>query len=227
MLVDLILLLVIAVAVFIGWKRGLVMSIFLFGTTIVAIILASVLAPVVSTGIEKLGVADAIAPKFSSMVEAELLEEYKEHGEADVEEATKKLPLPSFLKDKLSATVDKKAEESIDKMSVTIGAKAASLACVVIAFVVVFVLVLLLMQVIKGLLKFVVKIPVVKQIDKFAGIVVGFAQGAMFVLVFLLFVSALSSLGILPGLVSAVENSTITGFLYESNIIGKIISALA
>ena len=38
MLVDLILLLVIAVAVFIGWKRGLVMSIFLLGTTIVAII---------------------------------------------------------------------------------------------------------------------------------------------------------------------------------------------
>lgn len=226
MIVDIILIAIMAIAVFVGWKRGLVMSVFLLGATIIAIFVASVLSPVVSTGLEKLGVADAMEPKFSSVVEETLMEEYNEKGSVDVDSAIEKLPLPSFLTEKISSDVNDKAEESISKISKDIGAKAAKLACAVIAFIIIFVLVIIVMQVVKIALKIAVKLPLVKQTDKIGGILVGFLQGALFVLVFLLFVSTLSSAEFMSGIVKAIENSTITAFLYESNFIGKIFSAL-
>jgi uncharacterized membrane protein required for colicin V production len=82
------------------------------------------------------------------------------------------------------------------------------------------------MQVLKIALKIAVKLPLVKQTDKIGGILVGFLQGALFVLVLLLFVSTLSSTEFMSGIVKEIENSTITAFLYESNFIGKIFSAL-
>ena len=226
MIVDIILIAIMAIAVFVGWKRGLVMSVFLLGATIIAIFVASVLSPVVATGLEKLGVADAMAPKFSSIVEENLMEEYNENGAVDVNSAIEKLPLPSFLTEKISSGVNDKAEESISKISADIGAKAATLACAVIAFIIIFVLVIIVMQVLKIALKIAVKLPLVKQTDKIGGILVGFLQGALVVLVLLLFVSTLSSTEFMSGIVKEIENSTITAFLYESNFIGKIFSAL-
>lgn len=226
MLVDIILIAVIGLAVFLGWKRGLVLSVFLLGSTILAIFLASILSPVVSMGLDKMGVAKAMTPGFSSIVEESLTEEYEKSKEIDIETATEKLPLPSFLSEEISTKVDDTAEESISKISNKIGSQAAGVVCSIIAFVIVFIIVMIAMQIIKAALKIVVKLPFLNRVDKIGGIIVGFIEGVLFVLVFLLFVSALSPVGFMQSAVRAIENSTITRFLYESNFVGKIISLI-
>lgn len=226
MVVDIILFAVLAIAIFIGWKRGLVLSIFLLGSTIISIILASLLSPVVSAGLDKLGVADAMAPKFSSYVEEAMLKEYSQTGAMDVEAAADSLPLPSFLSDKVAENINDSAADSIESIAGKIGAEAADMVCTVISFAIVFVLVMILMQVIKKLLKIVVRLPIVNKVDKIGGLAIGLVQGLLFVLVVLLLVSALSSASFMQGPVEAIEGSTLTRFLYEGNFIGKIIAAL-
>lgn len=226
MIVDIILVAIIALAIFIGWKRGLVMSVFLLGSTILAIILASLLSPVVSAGLEKVGLADAMSPKFTAYVESALTEDFEEQGAPDIDAAIEKLPLPDFLSEKISENIDGTAESTISSISGKIGAEAAKLVCALIAFAIIFVLVMILMQIAKVALKVVVKIPIVKQADKIGGIIVGFIQGGLFVLVVLLFISAMSSVEFMQSIVKAVEGSTLTKFLYEANFVGKIISAL-
>ena len=139
MVVDIILLAVLAVAIFIGWKRGLVLSIFLLGSTIISIILASLLSPFVSAGLDKLGVADAMAPKFSSYVEEAMLEEYNQTGAMDVEAAADSLPLPSFLSNKVAENINESAADSIESIAGKIGAEAADMVCTVISFAIVFI----------------------------------------------------------------------------------------
>ena len=222
MLVDIILIAILALFVFIGWKRGLVLSIFLLASTIVAIFLASVLSPVVSNGLEKIGVAEKMAPTFSEYVEEAMLSEYEETGKTYVNKATEKLPLPGFIKEKLAMNVETVSAEEISKVSDGIGLTAAKFVCNLLAFVIVFII----MMVVKRVLKIVVKIPLVKQADKVGGLLIGFVQGALFVLVVLLVISVLASTSSMHGVVEAIESSTITKFIYESNFIGKIISKL-
>lgn len=226
MLVDIILIAVLALFVFIGWKRGLVMSIFLLASTILAIFLAGVLSPVVSEGLEKLGAAEKMAPTFTEYIEDVMQEEYLEKGKSNVNNATKSLPLPGFIKDKLAVNVEYVAQEEISELAGDIGLRAAELVCALLAFVIVFVLVMIIMMVLKRVLKIVVKIPILKQTDQIGGIIIGFVQGALFVLVVLLVISVLASASYMHTVVEAVENSTITKFVYESNFIGKIISKL-
>ena len=226
MIVDIILIAILALFVFIGWKSGLVLSVFLLASTIIAIFLASVLSPVVSDGLEKIGVAEKMAPTFSEHVEEAMLSEYEETGKTYVNKATEKLPLPGFIKEKLALNVETVSAEEISKVSDEIGLTAAKLVCTLLAFVIVFILVLVIMMVVKRVLKIVVKIPLVKQADKIGGLLIGFVQGALFVLVVLLVISVLASTSSMHGVVEAIESSTITKFIYESNFIGKIISKL-
>ena len=226
MLVDIIIISLLALFVFIGWKRGLVMSVFLLGSTILAIFLASIFAPVVSTGLEKLGVADKLAPTFSAQVEGAISEELGGNATVKVELATDKLPLPAFVKEEVAKKVDVVAAKEVSEIADSIGLEAAKIVCALIAFVIVFVLVLVLMQVAKGALKIAVNLPLVKQADKIGGIAIGFVQGALFILVALLFVSIFSSYSCMQTIVREIEKSTITNFIYESNLIGEIISKL-
>jgi len=227
MLFDIVLIAILALFVFIGWKRGLVMSVFLLGSTVLAIFLASVFSPLVAAGLEKMGVAEKMAPTFSAYVEEAITEELDKNSKTEAEAAVDKLPLPGFVKDKVVQKIDEKTSEEVSEIADSIGFEAAKTVCALIAFVLVFVLVLILMQVVKCVLKIAVKLPIVRKVDKIGGIAVGFAQGALFILVALLLVSALSSLSYMQSVVEGIENSTITKFLYESNFIGKIISNLS
>lgn len=226
MLIDIVLIAILSLFIFIGWKRGLVMSVFLLGSTIVAIFLASVFSPVVATGLEKMGLPEKMAPTFSSYAEDAINEKLEEKATIKTEQAVENLPLPGFVKDKVVEKVDEVAAEEVSKIADSIGMEAAKAVCALIAFVLIFVLVLILMQVVKGVLKFAVKLPLVKQVDKTAGIAVGFVQGGLLIFIALLLVSILSSFSFMQGTIEAIENSTITKFLYESNFIGKIISNL-
>ena len=93
MLIDIVLIAILSLFIFIGWKRGLVMSVFLLGSTIVAIFLASVFSPVVATGLEKMGLPEKIAPTFSSYAEDAINEKLEEKATIKTEISERSAPL--------------------------------------------------------------------------------------------------------------------------------------
>ena len=103
---------------------------------------------------------------------------------------------------------------------------ATDVICGIIGFAIAFIVALLLLKLIKVLLKLATKLPVIKQADKVGGLAAGLLSGLVSVSIFLFILSAFVYFDFPRTVMEMVEDSTLTKFLYESNIIGKFASLL-
>ncbi len=221
MLIDVIVVVIILGFIIGGWKRGLLLSVYSLVSLIAAIALACMLTPFVSAGLEKTGIQDRMETKISAYAESELTEHFGAGANVDSEKAADALLLPEFIMDKISGT-----DGPIQSVSQNIGRRSAELICRVIAFFIVFIIVGIILLVLKFVLKLAARLPLIKQADAVGGILIGFAQGILFVCVLALLLSVFSSAESVRSLISAVDRSHIAKFFYENNFIGKIISGL-
>lgn len=224
MLVDIIIVVIVLGFILVGWRRGFLLSVYALFSMIIAIVLACVLTPVVSSGLEKTGIPDKLETKISSYVETELTEKFGANADVSAEEAADELPLPGFLAGKIADDIKAGADAPIKSISRSVGRKSAEFICSIIAFILVFFIVVAIMTVLKSILKLATKLPVLKQADAVGGVLIGFAEGVVFLCVLALLLSVFSSAQSMQGIVSAVEKSHIAKFIYENNFIGKIIS---
>lgn len=226
MLVDIILVVLVLGFILVGWKRGFLLSVYSLFSMIIAIVLACVLSPLVSSGIEKTGIPDKLETKISSYVETELTDKFGANADVSAEEAAAELPLPDFLIGKIAENVIENDATPIKSISNRIGAKSAEFICDIIAFILVFFIVVAIMMTLKIVLKLATKLPVLKQADAVGGVLIGFVEGILFICVLALLLSVFSSAQSMQGIVDAVEKSHIAKFIYQNNFIGKIISRL-
>ncbi len=224
MLVDIIIVVIVLGFILVGWRRGFLLSVYALFSMIIAIVLACVLTPVVSSGLEKTGIPDKLETKISSYVETELTDKFGANADVSAEEAADELPLPGFLAGKIADDIKARADAPIKSISRSVGRKSAEFICSIIAFILVFFIVVAIMTVLKSILKLATKLPVLKQADAVGGVLIGFAEGVVFLCVLALLLSVFSSAQSMQGIVSAVEKSHIAKFIYENNFIGKIIS---
>lgn len=224
MLVDIIIVVIVLGFILVGWRRGFLLSVYALFSMIIAIVLACVLTPVVSSGLEKTGIPDKLETKISSYVETELTDKFGANADVSAEEAADELPLPGFLAGKIADDIKAGADAPIKSISRSVGRKSAEFICSIIAFILVFFIVVAIMTVLKSILKLATKLPVLKQADAVGGVLIGFAEGVVFLCVLALLLSVFSSAQSMQGIVSAVEKSHIAKFIYENNFIGKIIS---
>ena len=221
MLVDIIIVVIVLGFILVGWRRGFLLSVYALFSMIIAIVLACVLTPVVSSGLEKTGIPDKLETKISSYVETELTDKFGANADVSAEEAADELPLPGFLAGKIADDIKAGADAPIKSIS---RRKSAEFICSIIAFILVFFIVVAIMTILKSILKLATKLPVLKQADAVGGVLIGFAEGVVFLCVLALLLSVFSSAQSMQGIVSAVEKSHIAKFIYENNFIGKIIS---
>ena len=226
MLVDIIVVVIVFGFILIGWRRGFLLSVYSLFSMIIAIVLACILSPIVSSGIEKTGVRDKLETKISAYVETELTDKFGANASVIAEEAADELPLPGFLTGKIAENVKENATAPIQHISDSIAAKSAEFVCELIAFIIVFFVVVAIMIVLKSVLRLATKLPVLKQVDALGGVLIGFAEGILFICVLALLLSIFSSAQSMQGIVSAVEKSHIAKFIYENNFIGRIFSRL-
>ena len=98
MLVDIIVVVIVFGFILIGWRRGFLLSVYSLFSMIIAIVLACILSPIVSSGIEKTGVRDKLETKISAYVETELTDKFGANASVSAEEAADELPLPGLQK---------------------------------------------------------------------------------------------------------------------------------
>lgn len=214
MLVDIILILVLAIFVFIGWKRGMVLTLFSLFSLVIAFFIASLVSPLTTKLVKVTGVDESIQ---SSVYE--ILEENASKG---IRDAADELPLPSFMID----DIVEGTSGTVDNTLKNVSESATDVICGIIGFAIAFVAALLLLQLIKVLLKLATKLPVIKQADKIGGIAAGLLSGLVSVSIFLFILSAFVYFDFPRTVMEMVEDSTLTKFLYESNLIGKFASLL-
>lgn len=211
LIVDILIIAIIALFIFWGYHRGLIGVAFKIITFFAAIIIALLLyKPVSNIIIEKTqideNIENSIIEKFSSKEDEQIKEE-------DIENMSE--VLVNYIKNYTSEVQD---------ATVSMVAKQVSTLSINVAVAIgLFILTKILLIIFKALSKILAELPVIKQFDKTGGIIYGLLEGILVILIILAIISLCASMIENFKIVSSINNSYIGKFLYNNNIILKVL----
>lgn len=198
----------------IGRKVGLIKIVFSLFSFIVALLLTTWISPEINGMLKK---NEVFYQKISVKVEEMLALESKETTDQD--EMIDKLPLPKSIKETLQENKEKQ-EANIKSYIVT---QVTGIVINALAFILTFIVVFIGLWVLSIALNIISKLPILNQINKLTGFIVGGLQG--FIIVWLLFllltVFGGSELG--KNAFRQIEESAILSFIYNKNLLLDIV----
>ena len=93
-----------------------------------------------------------------------------------------------------------------------------------IAFIVLFVLSYIGILLLRRFFKALHNLPVIKQLDSFGGLLIGFAQGFLLIFVFVILLQMFSSKVFFANIISMVDKTRMVKFFYDKNFIELIMN---
>lgn len=194
MVLDLIVILVIALFTFIGYKQGLVKTAIKILAFFIALIVSLMLYRTIGNVIMKNTQVDEQIQ--NTIVSKVLPEDYEEKLEV----------LPDALVESGETTVNELAKNVTEKIIYGV------------VFIVLFVVLKIALKFVTLLTDLITKLPVIKQFDKTGGIVYGVAKGFIIVTVIFAVISLISPM-LDAKYINAINNSYLSAMLYNHNLL--------
>lgn len=201
MILDLIVILVIALFTFIGYKQGLIKVAIKIASFFIAIIIALVLFKPVSTLVINNTTID-------DKIENAIIEKITPEG-MKPEDKVETQNLPSGI--------IKNANDSIKNIAETLTTKLIEICTILILYIVARIV----LKFIAALATLIEKIPILKQFNKLGGTVYGLVKGVLIVYVILAIIYLASPL-LKENTSKKIEEARLTKMMYNNNIITKI-----
>lgn len=218
--VDIIILLLIGLFVFFGYKNGLAKCLLKLCTTIIAIVLALILyRPLVNFVVNHTTIDENIQLSLERIMKNGIENNSSDNTQIVKEDSGIPKPIVEYLNNNFKSTVDEKKEEAVVNVARGAALLIVDIACVLVIFVAIKVL----LQILAIVLDLVTKIPLIKQFNEAGGLIFGFLQGILIVLIIMTLISILSPLTGSYFLSGLIQESKIGGFLYNSNIFLNLI----
>ena len=228
---DLIVGLIIALATFLGYKRGFVKSSFRMLSFVIAIIISLLLRAPVSEYIKKnTNVSNWIINTITGtqtdetsnekdiiLIDGKNNEKDMENAENSVEVQETLERLPENLKEHIGI------DETIDEAKEQIAIKVADAIINVMSMVSVYLITKLLLMIVCFILDGIMQIPVLKQINEIAGLVLGIILGVIQVYTILAVITFLSSFIQMPIIIELIKDSCIASRFFEYNLLIELI----
>ena len=203
MILDLIVILVIALFTFIGYKQGLIKSAIKIASFFIAIIIALVLYKPVSTLIINNTTID-------DKIENTIIEKVTPEGMKPEDEASQATKIPQgFIVE---------ANNSIKDIANTTTIKIIEVCTVLVLYIIARIA----LKFVAALGDLIAKIPILKQFNKLGGTIFGLIKGLLIVYVILAVVYLISPL-LKEDTSNKIEKSMLTKNMYNNNLITKII----
>lgn len=208
-IVDLIIIGIVLLFVFLGYKKGLTGSLIKLLSVIIAVVIAFICyKPLVNYIIENTQIDDNIK---ANMTETFMQEQ--ENKEDDQEN------ISSTIMDSINKNIENATETAktaaIEQTTNTI-IKAASI-------IVIFIAVRILLIVVSLFASQITKLPIIKQVDEIGGIAYGAVEGIVIVYIILSIISLTGVIWSDNMLVTAVTKSALGSMMYNNNIILKFL----
>lgn len=194
MVLDLIVILVIALFTFIGYKQGLVKTAIKILAFFIALVVSLMLYKTIGNVIMKNTQVDEQIQ--NTIVSKMLPEDYEEKLEV----------LPDALVESGETTVNELAKNVTEKIIYGV------------VFIVLFVVLKIALKFVTLLTDLITKLPVIKQFDKTGGIVYGVAKGFIIVTVIFAVISLISPM-LDAKYINAINNSYLSAMLYNHNLL--------
>ncbi len=203
-IVDLIIIAVVLLFIFLGYKKGLTGSLIKLLSFIIAIVVAFVLyKPVANAVIENTVIDDNIRTTLSATLGVENKTENTEEN------------VPSTIMDNINKEIENATDEVkanvIDHTTITIVNIGSGI--------VIFLAVRVILVLISLFAKILTDLPVIKQVDKLGGLAYGAIEGIVIVYAVLAVISLTSVIWANNAVVTAIAKSSLGEMLYNNNII--------
>jgi uncharacterized membrane protein required for colicin V production len=218
---DLLVLAIIAAFVFIGLKKGFIISIFNIASFFISTFLAIKLFPRVAELLTKIG----IYSYFETSIYKGLLMQKdtmmsKLGGQVPASSFIDSLPLPGVLKDRVLSNVPNPSQliDATKTLSIVSG-ELAKIATNIASLILLFILIRMGLFMARALLKGIANLPVLKQLDKVGGIILGAVEGLLAVYIIFSILIFFNSWPQFEVLFEAVDKSSIAIFFYQNNFI--------
>ena len=213
-IVDLVILIILVLCVFLGYKRGLAKCAINILSFFIAIAVAFIFfKPISNFIIDNTEIDDRIRDSITQIVQKDV----EEDGE--VKEDTN-------LPQSMIEHINKEIKSGVDKTKETVVNNVANevsvLAINVISWIGLFIITKIILLIISTLTSFLTELPVLKQIDKSGGIVFGILQAAVIIFAVFAIISFISPMIENTGLVKTINKSIVGSILYNNNPIMRI-----
>ena len=214
-LIDIVIILILILNIISGYKKGLVNVIFNVFAFFAAIVITFILyKPISNMIIENTNIRETIKLKIIDSQIGDNTNENQENKESD-NKVTK------YIED----AVQNAADETKSKVKETLAENISLKAIEILTWIVVFIITRTVLLLLKFFADGVANLPIIKQLNGIGGIVYGTAKGLIIVyliLTILFFVVSANSNG---EIANAIDNSSVTKFLYDNNLFAPNIVA--
>ena len=201
--VDLMVLSIVLLFVFLGYKRGLVKVAFKLCTFFIAIILAFMLyKPVAKIVIENTNIDETIETKITDKI---LPEGKTETDEVDLSES-----VPTIIL--------KNSENTVQSIAKCCSNNFIETACLVL----IFIITKIVLKFVTALADLIAKLPILKQFNKLGGTIYGIIEGLFIVFLGFAVISLIAPM-LDVSVLEAINSSTLGSICYNNNILLKII----
>ena len=211
-IVDLIIILIFALCVFMGYKRGLAKSLLKAVAAVLAIIIAIIAyKPFVNFIIEETTIDENIAYSLERA--------FIENKSDDEKVISEDSGIPKPIVEYLNNNIDSKKDEAISEVS-----KNASILIIdAAAIIIVYIIAKILLKIIMIFTDIFAKLPVIKQCNELGGIIYGILEAIVIILIVLTIISVITPLVGNYNLSNIIMQSHIGKFFYDNNIFLNLI----
>ena len=214
-IVDLIILAILSICIFLGYKKGLTKCVIKILSFVIALAIAFVLfKPVSALIINNTTIDDNIRDSIVSLIQDDVEEEGKVSKESNLPE--------SMIKH-----INKTIEESVNETKMTVVnnvAKELSIGIVNIFVAIgLFIIARIALIFVSAISSMITDLPIIKQVDKLGGVVYGLVEALIIVFIIFAIISFISPMIENSGIIVAINKSIVGSILYNNNLLIKIV----
>ncbi len=205
---------IIVICGFVGRSRGLVKMALSIIATILSILISGIMTkPICEVLKNKLGLMDEM--------EQVVAEAFKDIDIEDIEYVND-LELPNTLKEKLiegAQNIEIPIKEYVIESIATVALSA-------IVFLTIFIILSITLSIIIGMTNLIVKLPLIADANRGAGLVAGIFYGIIIVWILMIVLTALSGTSWSDEILSCIGNNKVLSYIYDSNPIVDVLARI-
>lgn len=210
-LVDLVVLAILLLCIFNGYKRGLTGSLIKIFSFLIAIVVAFMLfKPVSNIVVENTEYDENLQSSIVQVFEKDEEEENKN------EETTS--PIVQYISDEVKDATEEKKNEIVTSVAQQLSIKIIN----VLVFIALFILARIALIFVKTLSNLITKLPLIKQCDKIGGVIYGLLQGLVIIFISFAIITYVATITQNYTLIEMINKSYISSILFKNNILLNI-----
>ena len=205
-IVDIILILVLGLNIFIGYKKGLINVIF----SILAFLIAIVLTFILYKPISKIIIHNT---QIDNVIRESIINNNSE--KEDLKEDTESNAVKKYINSKAKETEENLKAKTIETIADAVSIKVIE----IITGIALFIIIRIILIFLKFLFEAISELPIIKQFNELGGVIYGLLKGLVLIYLVLTIIFIVTSIKGENIVIEKIDESYITKFLYENNVV--------